>query len=504
MINIFNTQKGSMLIDLIIALFLGSLFIAIIANNTQTSKELFEKAKMRLANIALYENNISDYLNLKPNQVLAISTTTNIHSRNYGNDFFINIMDFGSGIFSIDNFFAIRSKRQVSVHNSDSDPNPNIDIPVSSFGFCSINYFNNGIIGSYDRYSDDRLLNDVDMLEHLVISVRKIHLPIDPNLNPSSFIVRNNKAYVSFDSAIAVDPDLIIFDIKHDQANRESEINTGPGLVDFVLVGKYIYAVAPSQVSQIHIIEQLGQNALELKNRYKLPLPYATATPPLGSVISFFDNQLFVGTQKWSGDEFNIIDITDRKNPSKVSGYEIDSKVNDIQVSNTTEKSLAYVSASNINQLLTLDISSGDPTLVSIFSPDGWQRQEGKAISIFEDSLKFGRTSGGFDLLDEHEYFGFGTTSSTTLSTFTSSNYKGGVYDIIQDQYLTYFISRENNKEFWLLRDKHGEGFGSSVASTTISLSLPIVPQSMTCDQEKIYILAKQAPFIYELSFSLK
>ncbi len=503
MTNNSDIKKGSMLIDLIIALFLGSLFIAIIANNTNISRNLYERSKTRLSNIALFEDNAVNLLNAIPNQVLAIGTTTNIRSRNYGNDFYINTMDFGSATTSLDNFVVVRSKREVSASNPAINPATNPAVPVSSIGFCSANYLNSATIGSYDRYAGDSLLGLDEMFEHILVSIRKIHLPIDPTFNPSSLAVRNGIAYVSFDSANAGDPDLIIFDIKSDEANIVGEINTGPGLVDFVLVGKYIYAVAPSQVGQVHIIEQLGQDSLALKSRYKLPLPYATATPTLGSSITFSDDQLFVGTQKWSGDEFNIIDIRDREAPLKTFGYEIDSKVNDILVSNSSTKSFVYVSASNINQLLALDISGGEPILVSVFSPDGWQRQEGRAISVFEDSLKFGRTSGGFDMLSEHEYFDFASTSTTTLSSFVSTNYKGGVYDIIQDQNFSYIISRENNKEFWLIRNSHNEEPAPLGTSTSMTVSLPIVPESMTCDQDKIYILAKQAPFIYELSVSL-
>ncbi len=507
-----NTQKGSMLIDLIIALFLGSLFIAIIANNTHISRNLYERAKTRLNNIALFEANAVSLLNGIPNQVLAIGTTTTISSRNYGNDFYVNTMDFGSGTTSLDNFVFIRSKREIFDSNQAGNtfitPAINLDtnfaLPVSSVGLCRANYFNKATIGSFDRYVDDSLLGLDEMFENILVSMRKIHLPIDPTFNPSSLAIRNGIAYVSFDSAVAGDPDLIIFDIKSDEANMVSEINTGPGLVDFVLVGKYIYAVAPSQVGQVHIIEQLGPNSLVLKSRYKLPLPYATATPPLGSAITFSDDQLFVGTHKWIGDEFNILDIKEREAPVKISGYEIDSKVNDIVVSNSPAKSFVYVSASNINQLLVLDISEGEPIPVSVFSPDGWQRQEGKAISVFEDSLKFGRTSGGFDMLAEHEYFDFASTSTTTLSSFVSANYKGGVYDIIQDQNFNYIISRENNQEFWLIRNSHNDELAPLGTSTSIVVSLPIVPESMICDQDKIYILAKQAPFIYELSLSLK
>ncbi len=459
MINKNTLHKGSVLIDLIIALVLASLFIAMIARNTSLARQTFDRAKTR-----------SDAMST--DGLLFASSTLRIGL--YGNEFYQNDIDLGLSTTSRTDFSFIEPRQNGQ------------DVHISSNGLCSVSF----------TYGNVQPITPV---------LRKIHLPIDPNQNPTSLIVRNSIAYVSFDSALASDADLAMFDIRDDEALVLAEINTGPGIIDFVLVGKYLYAVSPSQVGQVHIIEESGLDSLILKSRYKLALPYATATPALGSAIAYANDLIFLGTKKWSGDEFNILDIRNREAPDKRAGYEVDSKVNRI----FTYLDRVYTSASNQNQLLIFDIPSSlltsdlsdDLQPMAIFSPDGWVRQEGGAISLFENRLKFGRTSGGFDLANEHEYFDFDTNSSTTFQNYQSQNQKGGVYDIVEDKLFTYFTSRENDKEFYVIRNDGGESSASTSEKSISTFSLPIIPERMTCYLDKIYILAKQAPFIYELNF---
>lgn len=485
MSNIIHTQKGSMLIDLIIALFLASIFVAVIANNTSTAKEIFEQSKIRLEHIDEFEKHQDLISNVKPRAVLALSTTTKISSQHYGNLFYKNSISFESATTSTIGFDILVPQNTAT------------EIPVNSTPFCAVNFANSQTIGSYERYLQENKINSENSLALLTPNIRKIHLPIDSNLNATSLLVKNNLAYITFDSVIQNDPDLIMMDLSSDEATIIDFINTGPGLLDLVLVGKYIYAVAPSTVGQLHIIMQSSQRKFSLVGRYRLPLPFATATPPVGSSLAYSSDQIYLGAEKWSGDELNILDIKDRENPTKVSGFEIDSKISSVY----PIENLVYITASNIYQLSLLDISNSSPILLTTFSPEGWQRQDGKAISLFEDKLKFGRTSGGFDMVNEYEYFDFASSSTTTLASYVATNYKGGVYDVIQDQIFSYFISRETDHEFSIVID----GVDRSQISSSIdrTISLPIIPQKMTCDQDKIYILAKQSPFIYEISFDI-
>ena len=472
-------QSGSMLIDLMIALVVGSLFVAIIANNASSARSIYENAKAKLVFLKLYDTYFEQFIALLPAQALAVGTSTTVSSTLFGNDFYQNQTDFGSfASSSLAKFIIIKSK----------DIQGTKSVPISSHSICSTDFANNQVLGSY---AHDQ--SEVKKTDNLKYNIRSIHLPIDPNIYPTGILVRNNIAFVSLDSSIGGDPDFMIFDLSTStEASVVSFLNTGPGLVDLVLVGKYVYGSAPSTVGQVHIIRLDSLNKPVLVSRYKLPLPFATATPTVGSTIDYFGNKLYLGTEKWIGEELNIIDITNREAPQKMGGLELDSKVTDVLAMPND----IYFTASNINQFGIMSA----PQIV--FSPSGWERQEGKTISLFENNLSLGRTSGGFDMPADHELFLFATTSTTTLTTYSSANFPGGIYGILFDYNFIYLISRTLNKEFQILNLQTSDNDSSiSISATsTLTVSLPFQPQALTCDQNKIYILAHESPFVYEFT----
>ncbi len=486
-----STQCGSMLIDLMIALVVGSLFVAIIANNASSARSIYENAKAKLAFLKLYDDYLEQFTALLPGQALAVGTSTSMSSTLFGNDFYQNKTDFGSlASSSLGSFILIKSK-----HSN--------NVPISSQPVCSTDFSNHQALGSYAREQSQN--KNIDSLKY---SVRRIHLPIDPSIFPTSILVRNNIAFVSLDSNSAGDPDFMIFDLATStEAKIISSLNTGPGLVDIAMVGKYVYGSAPSTIGQVHVMRLDSLTKPVLVGRYKLPLPFATATPALGSSIDYFDGNLYLGTEKWIGDEFNIIDITNREALQKIGGVELDSKVTDVLAVSDN----VYFTASNINQfgvVNTANFTAGnfspDNTLTPqiVFSPSGWERQEGKVISLFENNLSLGRTSGGFDMPVDHELFLFATTSTTTLTTYSSQNFAGGVYGILFDRNFIYLISRTLNKEFQIfnIQNSDNDSSVSISATSTIDISLPFQPQALTCDQNKIYILAHESPFVYEIT----
>ena len=150
-------------------------------------------------------------------------------------------------------------------------------------------------------------------------------------------------------------------------------------------------------------------------------------------------------------------------------------------------------------QLRTIDISDQTrPLLKSAFSPSGWQRQEGKTLAYFEDSPDLGRTSGGFDIATDHELFDWRLASGTPDIAAVlpdSVNIPGGVYGIVADRRHIYAATRNVNQELAI--------FESSLSTTTATYqSLPVAPQTIVCDGNKLYILAHTAPVIYEITSS--
>jgi hypothetical protein len=354
----------------------------------------------------------------------------------------------------------------------------------ASTPLCSVDFFDKDLVGSYLSPHSN------------AITIIPIMLPINPLLPLTDFQVRNGIAYVSDDSSTASDPDLFVIDFK-DKNNPKvlSSINTGPGIAAFAIAGIRIYAAAASVAAQLHIIRMDSLNSLALESKYKLPPPYATATEPIGSSIFFDKDKIYLGTEKWDGDEFSVIDVSNPLSPIKIGGLETGSKVNNIFV----RDGFAYVADSDEKQLRIVDISqSSMPILTDSFSPSGWLRQEGKRVSSFEGALDFGRTSGGYNITSDYEAFEW-AAASPSFSMITSPRHSidipGGVYGIVADRSHIYLATRQVNKEFQI--------FDHSLSTTTaLAYSLPVAPQTLTCDGDHLYILAATAPVIYEISFN--
>ncbi len=464
---IISEKKGIILVDILLALSLAVFFTAIIAESSFGAGEIFNSAKSRNSILNLFENDSSSEIIMK--------------SQPYGNDMVENYSDL-NGVF-----FA------------SFEPNTNSNFSeFAGVPFCSVDFTDNEIAGSY-LYSqnvwgprtdaDSNISNNINAEK---ISIMSITLPINPLLPLTDFEIRNGIAYVSTDSAKSSDPDLFVIDI-HDINNPVilSSIDTGPGISAITLAGRRIFAAAASTAYQLHIIYLNNLNSIFLESRFKLPLPFATATPSFGSSIFYKGGLIYLGTEKWDDDEFSVIDVNNPISPVKIGGFETNSKINDIYI----RDKLAYVADSDFKQMRIIDLNDIlNPVEFNSFSPSGGNRQEGKSISLFENGLSLTRTSGGFDIVFDHEIFAFATTSSTTLARFNSYNIPGGAYSIVTDRSYLYLITREIDKEFRIFDREHE-------TDLNIAFSLPVAPQTITCDNDQLYILAHSAPVIYQISF---
>ncbi len=355
-------------------------------------------------------------------------------------------------------------------------------VQVSSQPLCAVRFGDMRVLGS-----NERLVLDSSRSASTTIAARTIALPI-PASNPLTHIeIRNGVAYISTDSSASSDPDLYIVDIHDpDHARVFSSLNTGPGIASFALAGNYIYAAAASTAFQLHSIRIDRLDSMSLVSRYRLPAPYATATMPTASAISYDSGHIFLGTDKWDGYELSTIDMSNPGSPSYMDGIEIGAKVNDIYIRDRR----AYISSAAQNQLTIADIA--DPASIQMiagFEPSGWQRQEGKVASSFEGSYYFGRTSGGFDIATDLE--SFASHSGTFEDVADLRNVPGGIYGIVADKDREYAISRQTGREL-LVFDR--------TSTSTSSYSLPTSPQSLTCDGYKLYVLSHVRPEIYEIT----
>ena len=326
------------------------------------------------------------------------------------------------------------------------------------------------------------------------ILITPITLPISSLLPLTHLEVRGGIAYLSADSSKASDSDMLILNIRDPlHSYILSAIDTGPGIVSFSIAGNHIFSAAGSTVAQVHIIRFDNMYNQFLEKKYQIPLPYATATPPFGSSIFFNKNTLYLGTEKWIGDEFFIIDVSNPIQPYTLASLNIDTKINDIGI----RGDIAYITTSGMQQLVGIDIKDKSyPRIIYSFSPSGWERQDGKIISFFEDKLDMGRTSGGFNIIKDHELFSWAYTTldgHMDIDGSQSLDIPNGVYGIVIDRNSVYVATREIGKELQI--------FDTSLStSTMVSYALPVLPQSMTCDGDSIYVLGKGASIIYKIN----
>ncbi len=294
---------------------------------------------------------------------------------------------------------------------------------------------------------------------------------------PTDLEVRNGIAYVTTDSTTATAPDFFIIDMTASSSPHIiSSLNTGPGLSSLEVAGPYVYAANTSTTNQLQIIDIHDRMAPVLMTKFKLPLPNASSTPTTGASIFYSKGFIYLGTPKWEGDEFSILDVSNPASPQYVNGFETSTLINDIYV----RDGFAYLAASDIGQMRILDIHNPLTITQSYqFSPSGWQSQEGRALSYFEGKLSLGRTTGGFNNVSNHEFFLFATTSPLIIEN--SHDIPGGVYGMVIRPPYVYLATKSSGHEFQVWKDD----FSAMVFET--STEFPF--HAMACDKDNLILI---------------
>ncbi len=287
--------------------------------------------------------------------------------------------------------------------------------------------------------------------------------------------VKNSIAYISTDSATQSQPDFHIIDV-HDKSNPAiiSSLNTGPGVADIVVAGPYVYLANTSSVSQLQIIDIHDRSHPTVIYQLKLPLPEATTTPSKSNTIFYRNGYVYIGTNKWDGSEFQIIDVRNPRLPIVLGGVETDTLINDIFVFND----IAYIATSDINQMRVIDVSDKmNPIALDTFTSTGWETQQGKVIEYFENILGLGRTVGGINRVNNHETFIF--ASSSRIQMDFSKDIPGGVYGYIIRPSFVFLLTHANNAQFQV--------WNRTFTDKTFEMSLLKNPVAMKCDGSTIY-----------------
>ncbi len=290
--------------------------------------------------------------------------------------------------------------------------------------------------------------------------------------------VRNKIVYLAADGTIASSPDLYIIDTNNPTTpSLISSLNTGPGLSALDVAGPYIYAANAGTTNQLQIIDISNRASPVLLSKFKLPLPEASTTPPFATSIFYNKSKVYLGTEKWGGKELAIIDVADPANPSYLGGFETGTQINSIYV----RDNYAYLAGSDAGQLRVIDISNpASPSLTAILSPSGWETQIGKTLSYFDGKISLGRTTGGFNVLTNHEIFSFSTTSPSYPVVTSSHDIPGGVYGIL-DRHSILLATKSIGHELQL--------WSSDLVTKISEKTLGFQPAAMSCDTKNLYFV---------------
>ncbi len=287
--------------------------------------------------------------------------------------------------------------------------------------------------------------------------------------------VRNSVIYLTTDSNVQSQSDFFIIDsTDFISPIIISSLNTGPGLSSIAVAGPYVYAANTGSISQLQIIDIHDRKNPFLISQLKVPFPEASSTPPKANSIFYKDSFIYLGTSKWDGPEFYIIDISNPMIPKIVGNFETNTLINDIYI----YENIAYLATSDNLQMRILDISNkSQPILTDSFSPSGWQTQGGKAIDFFEGKLALGRTVGGFNNISNHEGFIFST--STNLNNFISHDILGGIYDFLIRSSHIFLATHSPSAEFQI--------WDSTFSTKIFEKKLGFQPLSFSCDWSNIF-----------------
>ena len=327
-------------------------------------------------------------------------------------------------------------------------------------------------------------------------------IDIGANASGTALTSRNGFIYETVNSPTQLAPDFFIVDASDPSTPKFiSSLNTGPGLADITVAGHYVYAANESSLSQLQVIDIEDRAHPIIVATLKLPLPQASTSPPHAASILYNDGLIFLGTVKWSGDEFNIIDVSNPWLPMYLGGFDTDTRVNSVYVAGSTS-SYAYVADADIDQMRVLDVS--DPAhvvLVSGFSPIGSAVLEGKTFGVegtesTADStstmLYFGRAGGGFNNPNYYKLFSFDLSRDPLVAhPIHSIDIPGGVYGIVVSSGYVFLAGGGSSASSGCIQI-----WKSDLSAMLYSVALPALPVSLSCDHDRLYVgLASRQAF---------
>jgi len=270
-------------------------------------------------------------------------------------------------------------------------------------------------------------------------------IDLGPGNSATDLDVINKIVYLSAIASSLSKPDFFVINATDGQNSYiVSELDTGPGLNSVDVAGSYAYVANNSVNAQLQIIDLTNAANPVLIKSYKLP---NTSGPgAIGNSIFYSNSKVYIGTQKATGPEFHIIDVSSANNPTELGSFEINADVNGIRVVGST----AYLAVSSNDELKILDVSNpANITQIGNYDAPG-DSEDGKSLFLVGTKLYLARLLGG-NHDDHHELHVLDVSNPASPQNLGSKNFTSSINDIAVRDNIAFLATDDSNEEFQAL-----------------------------------------------------
>jgi hypothetical protein len=378
------------------------------------------------------------------------------------------------------------------------------DATVLEYG----NYFNEFIIKSSEKYPfsiintnlSDFIGNDfcrIDFDEETILNLKSLsnHSKLQYDIGHNNFItdliVKGNLLYLTADSSVSSYGDLFIIDFSNDTGELVTSLNTGPGTKSFSVVTRYVYLANISTVSTFQVVNIENYQNPKIIYSMKMPQVSATSTSGTGVFSYYYRNHIFLGLTKNSGLELNIIDISEPNLPKYVTGIELNTQVNSVLIYNNT----LYIASPNVG-LSVYNISDiSNPVFIKTYYLSGQSVMDGKSLYRDGEILYLGRTVGGFNNTNNHEFYKFDIRDPEDPILISSFDFGTTINDIFSSKDYSIVSTIDNEGEVKLFNHKTME--------IEAQFDLPGKANKIVCHNKTLYI-GLDSNEVYRIKLSSK
>jgi hypothetical protein len=313
-------------------------------------------------------------------------------------------------------------------------------------------------------------------------------------VTPTDILAKNRYVYVAADSSVAGDPDLYIWKkVGTSSVITQSATNVSSGFSAITQAGNYIYAASTGSSNQLYVIDISNPIIPAITSRLKLTVPKGATSTPISSSVAYANGKIYLGTEKWNGTEFNIIDVSNPAAPATLGGLEIGSVVKGIVINK--EANLAYVSTVGVSELTTVNISNpASPRIISTTSSNGYTIESGNRMSLAHDKLWFTRVGGGFNTNNYKELFAYDVSSTTNYlpnMPISSLHVTGGVYGVAIQEPYAFVATGSSTLEVWDM----------DLQNRYASIALGSKPIALSCDHDMLYVALATGQLFVRITF---